>query len=218
VNAPARRTARGAGPPRPRRARSTTSRVNYQRRPRWRRRAIVVALLGAGLAIGLSRIDVEKAIREITLPLQHEDIIRQQAREKDLDPALVAAVIYAESRFREQESKAGAIGLMQITPKTAHYIERLSGGQTFVTSDLNDPQINISYGCYYLRHLLDRYGQNQVAALAAYNAGTTNVDAWGGADLTLDTIRFQETRAYVEEVMSKRDDYASKYSRELGLP
>ena len=178
---------------------------------------MLVAILGAGIAVAVSRIDVEKAIREITLPLQHEDIIRQQANDKNLDPALVAAVIYAESRFRVQESNAGAIGLMQITPKTAHYIERLSGGTTFVTSDLADPQINISYGCYYLRHLLDRYDQNEVAALAAYNAGTSNVDAWGGSDLTLDAIRFSETRAYVEEVMGKRDDYASSYRSELGL-
>jgi soluble lytic murein transglycosylase len=184
---------------------------------KWRRRALLVAILGAGIAVAVSRIDVEKAIREITLPLQHEDIIRQQANDKNLDPALVAAVIYAESRFRVQESNAGAIGLMQITPKTAHYIERLSGGTTFVTSDLADPQINISYGCYYLRHLLDRYDQNEVAALAAYNAGTSNVDAWGGSDLTLDAIRFSETRAYVEEVMGKRDDYASSYRSELGL-
>jgi soluble lytic murein transglycosylase len=191
--------------------------VTYSRRARWRWRALVVAILGAGLAIGLSRIDFEKAIREITLPLQHEDIIRQQAAEKNLDPALVAAVIYAESRFREQESNAGAMGLMQITPKTAHYIERLSGGETFVISDLAIPQINISYGCYYLRHLLDRYDQNEVAALAGYNAGTSNVDAWGGSALTLDGIHFPETRAYVEEVMSKRDDYASKYPKELGL-
>ncbi len=197
--------------------RPSPARVTHSRRVKWRRRALVVAILGAGLAIGLSRIDVEKAIQEITLPLQHEDIIRQQAHEKNLDPALVAAVIYAESRFRDQESNAGAIGLMQVTPKTAHYIERLSGGTTFVTSDLTDPQINISYGCYYLRHLLDHYGDNEVAALAAYNAGTSNVDAWGGSAVTLDRIRFSETRAYVEEVMSKRDDYASKYRSELGL-
>jgi peptidoglycan lytic transglycosylase len=183
----------------------------------WRRRAIAAVILGAGVAFLLTRGDVQRAIREITLPLQHEDIIRQQAAEKNLDPALVAAVIYSESRFREQESSAGAIGLMQITPRTAQEIEHLSGGTTFVTSDLADPQINISYGCYYLRHLLDHYGGNEVAALAAYNAGITNVDSWGGADLALADIRFPETRAYVEEVLDKRDDYASNYSSELGL-
>jgi soluble lytic murein transglycosylase len=178
---------------------------------------VVAVILGAGIAIVLSQVNVERAIQELTLPLQHEDIIRQQAAEKDLDPALIAAVIYSESKFRDQESSAGAIGLMQITPSTARYIERLSGGTTFRTSDLNDPQINISYGCYLLRHFLDRYGGNTVAALAAYNAGPANVDSWGGHELQLSDIKFPETRAYVEEVLSKRNDYASKYADDLGL-
>jgi soluble lytic murein transglycosylase len=178
---------------------------------------VVAAVLGAGIAVALSQIDFQRAIQELTLPLQHEDIIRQQAADKDLDPALIAAVIYSESKFRDQESAAGAIGLMQITPQTADYIERLSGGTTFKTSDLNDPQINISYGSYLLRRFLDRYGGNTIAALAAYNAGPGNVDAWGGPALQLGDIGFPETRAYVEEVLSKRDEYASKYKSELGL-
>ncbi len=175
------------------------------------------AAIGAGAAIGISRIDFEKALREITLPLRHDDIIRQQAAEKDLDPALIAAVIYAESRFRDQESRAGALGLMQITPQTAAVIARLSGGTEFVTGDLSDPEINIRYGSYYLRYLLNRYRGNELAALAAYNAGTGNVDRWGGADLGLDAIRFPETRAYVEEVLDKRQEYRDKYADDLGL-
>jgi len=70
-------------------------------------------------------------VRELTLPLRHEDIIRQQAREKGLDPALIAGVIYEESRFRDQTSHAGARGLMQITPATARFIARDSGGTAF---------------------------------------------------------------------------------------
>ena len=186
------------------------------RRRRWIWLA-VAALLGVGIAVGISRIDVEKAIRELTLPLQHDDIIRQQAAEKNLDPALIAAVIYAESRFRDQESHAGALGLMQITPETARLIERLSGGTTFVTADLSDPEINISYGSYYLRYLLNRYDGNEVAALAAYNAGTTNVDRWGGSGLQESDIGFPETRAYVEEVQQKQQDYRDQYSADLGL-
>jgi soluble lytic murein transglycosylase len=191
------------------------SRAQYRRR-RWAWIAIAAAL-GVGLAIGLSRVDLQKAIREITLPLQHDDIIRQQAAEKDLDPAMVAAVIYAESRFRDQESHAGARGLMQITPQTAHLIERLSGGTSFVTSDLSDPEINISYGSYFLRYLLDRYDGNEVAALAAYNAGSGNVDEWGGSNLQIADIKFPETRAYVEEVLDKRQDYHDAYASELGI-
>jgi soluble lytic murein transglycosylase len=188
-------------------------------KPRHRRWAwlLVAAALGVGVGIGISQIDVQKAIRELTLPLQHDDIIRQQATEKNLDPAMIAAVIYAESRFRDQESHAGARGLMQITPQTAQLIERLSGGTTFVTSDLSDPEINIRYGSYYLRYLLDRYDGNEVAALAAYNAGIGNADRWGGRDLTVADIRYPETRAYVEEVLDKRQEYRDKYAEDLGL-
>ena len=175
------------------------------------------ALIGIGAAIAVSRVDFEKALREITLPLRHDDVIRQQAADKDLDPALIAAVIYAESRFRNQESHAGALGLMQITPQTAAVIAHLSGGTEFETGDLSDAEINIRYGSYYLRYLLDRYHGNEVAALAAYNAGTGNVDRWGGAELGLDGIRFPETQAYVDQVLEKRQDYRDNYADDLGL-
>jgi soluble lytic murein transglycosylase len=199
-------------------ARSTRRPTRAQvRRRRWGW-LVIAGVLGIGIAIGISRIDVERAIRELTLPLQHDDIIRQQAADKDLDPSLIAAVIYAESRFRDQESHAGALGLMQITPQTARAIERLSGGTTFVISDLSDPEINIRYGSYYLRYLLDRYDGDEVAALAAYNAGTGNVDQWGGADLGVDDIQFPETRAYVQEVLNKREEYRDEYAQDLGLP
>jgi soluble lytic murein transglycosylase len=180
-------------------------------------RVLLAALAGGVVAVVIAHFDVGDAIKELTLPLRHEDIIRQQAADKDVDPALIAAVIYSESRFVDQKSSAGALGLMQITPDTANLIEKLSGGTTFVTSDLADPDINIRYGTYFLHYLLTRYGGNQVAALAAYNAGTTNVDSWGGSSLTLGGIRFPETRAYVEEVLDKREDYARKYAAELGL-
>ena len=177
--------------------------------------AVVAAGLIAGIALGLVG-KVDKAIQELTLPLRHEDIIRQQAGEKGLDPALVAAVIYSESRFRDQTSHAGARGLMQITPATALDIADRSEAQTFVLKDLGDPQINISYGTYHLRDLFEQYDDNEVAALAAYNAGSGNVDKWGGGDLELDDIEFPETRAYVEVVLEKQDEYRDRYSRELG--
>jgi soluble lytic murein transglycosylase len=163
------------------------------------------------------------AVRELTLPLRHEDIIRQQAAAKRLDPSLVAAVIYTESRFRDQTSHAGARGLMQITPDTARYIARLSGGTSFEQGDLATPQINISYGTYYLRYLLDRYGGNEVLALAAYNGGEGNVDRWvaqaqtAERSLTAQAIPFAETRGYVREVLDARESYRRRYAAELGL-
>ena len=153
----------------------------------------------------------------MTLPLRHDDIIRQQAEEKDVPADLIAGVIYEESRFRDQTSEAGARGLMQITPDTADTIEKLSGGSTFEYDDLADPDLNIRYGTFYLRHLLDRYDDNEAAALAAYNAGPGNADAWGGGDLEVDDIEFEETRDYVENVLERRDEYRKNRADELGL-
>jgi soluble lytic murein transglycosylase len=163
------------------------------------------------------------AVKEIALPLRHEDIIRQQARDKNLDPSLIAAVIYAESKFRDQTSPAGAKGLMQILPATAHDIAQRSGGVRFSEDDLATPQVNIAYGSYYLRYLLDRYGDNDVLAIAAYNAGETNVDRWvvnarqGDRAFTLAEIPFAETRVYVTRVLAAREDYRKTYRSELGL-
>jgi soluble lytic murein transglycosylase len=158
----------------------------------------------------------KKTIREVTLPLRHEDIIRQQARDKGVDASLIAAVIYAESKFEDRTSNAGARGLMQITPDTAKTIEKLSGGTTFVFDDLANPELNIRYGTFYLRHLLSRYGGNEAAALAAYNAGPGKADAWGGGALTVARIAIPETRAYVETVLAKQREYRRTYARELG--
>jgi len=158
----------------------------------------------------------DKAVKEFSLPLRHEDVIRQQAAEKGVDAALIAAVIYSESKFSDQESSAGARGLMQITPEAAKFIEKQSGGTTFKLEDLSDPEINIRYGTFLLHELLERYEGDEAAALAAYNAGPGNADKWGGADLKVEDIPFPETRAYVEEVLEKRDEYRQKYAKELG--
>jgi soluble lytic murein transglycosylase len=184
-----------------------------------RRRAAwggVAVLLGLGVAFLIASGSFDHAIKELTLPLRHEDVIRQQAREKDVDAALIAAVIYSESKFADQESSAGARGLMQITPEAAKFIEKQSGGTTFKLSDLSDPEINIRYGTFLLHELLERYDGDVAAALAAYNAGPGNADKWGGAGLSVDEIPFPETRAYVEEVLQKQKEYRQKYARELG--
>ena len=199
------------------------SRVALRRR---RRRRVTLMLGVALLAAVAATVVVPRlpdVVRELSLPLAHEDIIRQQASAKELDPSLLAAVIFAESRFRDATSHAGARGLMQITPGTARYIARLSGGTQFRQGDLATPQINISYGAYYLRYLLGRYGDNTVLALAAYNAGEGNVDRWiadarmSQRAFVIEKIPFAETREYVTRVLDARQGYRDKYSRELGL-
>jgi soluble lytic murein transglycosylase len=192
-----------------------------KRRARRRRRLglLVVALLVGTVAVAgaLAATGVfDKALQELTLPLRHEDIIRQQAREKDVDAALIAAVIYSESKFVDQTSSAGARGLMQLTPEAALEVKRLSEGSEFTLNDLADPEINIRYGTFLLRELLERFDGDEAAALAAYNAGPSNAEEWGGSDLTVGEIPFPETRAYVEEVLEKRNEYRLEYGAELG--
>ena len=147
-------------------------------------------------------------------PLEYEHIVRGHARQYDLDPALVAAVIYSESKFdADAESSSGAIGLMQLLPDTAMGIATFTEGSRFEVDDLYDPEINVRYGSFYLRRLLRKY-EDERLALAAYNAGQANVDEWiseGGE------IRFAETREYVEDVLEARVVYARVYEDELGL-
>jgi soluble lytic murein transglycosylase len=190
-----------------------------KRKARGRRRLLIgAAAVGVGVIAGAMVVSgqFDKAIQELTLPLRHEDIIRQQAEEKEVDASLIAAVIYSESKFSDATSSAGARGLMQITPEAANEIERLSGGTSFRLSDLSDPEINIRYGTFLLRELLDRFDQDEAAALSAYNAGPSHAEEWGGSELQVEEIPFPETRAYVEEVLDKREEYRDEYDEELG--
>lgn len=180
-------------------------------------RVLLGLVVAGGIALVISRIDLGEAIREVTLPLRHDDVIVQQAERFDIDPALIAAVIKQESDFRDQTSSAGARGLMQITPETADTIETLSGGETFVYEDLADPELNIRYGTFYLDHLLERFVGNEIAALAGYNGGPENAAAWGGSALELNDVAFPETREYVESVLELRQQYRDNYAEELGL-
>jgi len=176
----------------------------------------LVVVFGLLVGVLVANGTFDKAIKELTLPLEHEDIIRRQAKEKGVDAALIAAVIDTESKFSDAESSAGARGLMQITPAAAKFIEKQSGGTTFKLSDLSNPEINIRYGTFLLKELLERYEGDVVAALAAYNAGPGNADKWGGSGLRVEDIPFPETRAYVETVLERQKEYRDQYASELG--
>jgi soluble lytic murein transglycosylase len=183
----------------------------------------IVAIAATGLLVAIVVSVFDQAVHNRVLPLSDAAIIRSQAAKKHLDPALIAAVIYAESKFEPRPSSAGAQGLMQILPQTAYYLAHLSGGKRFTAADLARPEINVAYGSYYLRYLLDHYGGNEMLAVAAYNGGLANVDRWEaraltqGATLTIEGIPFPETREYVQRVLSAQRQYRSTYPRELGL-
>jgi peptidoglycan lytic transglycosylase len=176
--------------------------------------AAVSVLVVAGVAAWVVEAEPDWYLRA-RYQLEYEHILRAHARNYDLDPALLAAVVYAESRFDpDVESAAGAVGLMQLLPETAKGIALRTGGERFVVADLRDPEINVRYGSWYLDHLRGRYDGDLRLALAAYHAGQGNVDEWqraGGG------IEFPETRAYVDEVERVRRVYASAYPEELGL-
>lgn len=175
--------------------------------------AISVALLAfAGAAAWVVDAEPDWYLRT-RYPLEYEHIVRAHARSYDLDPTLLAAVIYAESRFDPNvESPAGAVGLMQLLPETAEGIAVRTGGTRFVVADLRDPEINVRYGSWYLDHLRDHYRGDLRLTLAAYHAGQGNVDRWleEGSG-----IAFPETRDYVDEVERVRRVYAKAYPDEL---
>jgi peptidoglycan lytic transglycosylase len=147
-------------------------------------------------------------------PLRYATIVRVHARENHIDPALLAAVIESESKFDPNaHSQAGAVGLMQLTPSTAKGIAQFTHGTRFRVSDLTNPDINVRYGAWYLRHLLDRYQDDERLALAAYNAGEDNVDRWRQEHLG---IQFSETRQYVDKVERLKKIYRRAYASALG--
>jgi soluble lytic murein transglycosylase len=180
-----------------------------------RRLTLVAAVLAAGIGafVYLQRTEPPWWAR-LWFPLKYAPVVRSGAATERLDPALLAAVIEEESKFNAHaKSRTGALGLMQLQPATARGIAIRTHGSKFVTSDLYDPQINVSYGAWYLRHLLDKY-RNETNALAAYNAGQENVDRWLANG---ESIQFPETRAYVSRIERLKGIYRRAYASQLGL-
>jgi soluble lytic murein transglycosylase len=189
-----------------------------------RRLLAAVAVLGA---LGLAGFLVVRAEQpgwwvRLWYPLDYAPVVSGNARLYHLDPALVAAVIYEESQFDPKaRSGAGAIGLMQLLPDTARGIAVHTGGTKFdPATDLLDPDLNVRYGCWYLRHLRQKYGvykNGDELALAAYNAGQANVDRWIADTPAGGTVRipFPETRDYVADVNHVEALYRRAYHSEL---
>ena len=168
--------------------------------------AVVAVLLGVAGTIHFTQ---PAWYERLWHPLRYKEIVLGHARNYRLDPALLAAVIYQESKFKaDARSDRGAIGLMQLLPETAKGIAERTGGSKFRVSDLDDPEINVRYGSWYLRHLLDKYGSERLA-LAAYNAGQANVDRWRARH---QPIQFEETRDFVARVERLKKTYRHAYA------
>jgi soluble lytic murein transglycosylase len=198
--------------------------------------AVAVALTAVILFLPLMRIEEARTLAErarlmavlppwyvrLIYPLRYQPAITDAARRNGLNPALLAAVIYRESGFAADTTSAqGAVGLMQVLPSTAEEIARRSGGVQFVLRDLQQPGVNVLYGSYYLRRLLDHYHGSELQAIAAYNAGEGNVDRWAasaraaGRAFDVRAIPYGETRDYVAEVERLRAIYDRVYGAQL---
>ena len=171
----------------------------------------MLVLLAGGAFVYLQRTEPPWWAR-LWYPLRYASIVRGHAASYRLDPALVAAVIEQESKFNaDARSSTGAIGLMQLQPATAKGIALRTGGSKFVVSDLYDPEINVRYGAWYLRHLLDKY-HDERTALAAYNAGESTVDGWLREGKG---IASRSVKAYVDSVESTKTVYRHAYGSDL---
>jgi len=178
------------------------------------KKVIALVVVAAALAAAFAYVNSTEPAWYVRLryPLDYQAIVRGHSRNYQLDPALLAAVIYQESKFRAHaRSSSGAVGLMQLLPSTAEGIAVHTGGTKFRVSDLDDPEINVRYGSWYLRHLLDKYGDERTA-LAAYNAGQENVDHWRAEGKG---IEFAETRHYVKRVEHLKTLYRRGYRAQL---
>ena len=148
------------------------------------------------------------AVTIFAFPLKYKSYIRTACSAHNMNPVLVASVIHAESNFKKNSvSPKGAIGLMQIMPSTAEFIAKKMNKANY---DLYDAQTNIEMGTFYLKYLLDKFGDLKTV-LIAYNAGEGNVARWleGGAKLA--TSPYPETNAYVEKVLNGMNYYKLRF-------
>ena len=217
---------------RPRRASGpaeSITRAQAQRRRRARaarrrrRRMALWGILGTALVVllALGAWALLRGDGEISLnryPMRYEQEIRAAAAEFSLDPAYVASVVLAESSFDPQAvSSDGAIGLMQIVPSTGEWIAG-KFDEAFDVQNLYDPAVNLRYGCWYLRFLLDRYDGDMRTASTAYHQGQGRVDEWlknpeySEDGKTLSVISSSVTDTYVNRILDNYEHYQELYA------
>lgn len=172
---------------------------------------VILALFWAFFASGTL---LRWCLKNYVYPLKFKEEVFIHADSYDINRAIVFSIIKIESDFNENaESNAGAIGLMQITPTTGKYIAELIGIANF---DLKDVNTNISFGCFYLKYLLNKF-KNLETAVCSYNAGEGNVMLWltnseySDDGITLKSIPFSETREYIKNFKKTFEKYDKLY-------
>lgn len=190
-----------------------------ERRLAWRRLRVPMV---AFVVLGTGVVGCWLGLRAL-YPTPFRSFVVPAAQNVGIDPRLVYAVIRSESRFRtDAVSRAGAIGLMQITPSTGAWIARERHERNFSQAQLFDGPYNVASGTWYLAHLLVRFHGQVPLVLAAYNAGTGTVErwlsagTWNGAMADSSRIPYPETRQFVQRTISAYVMYRRMYRAESG--
>ncbi len=177
---------------------------------------IVLILIAIFAAVAVMCVD---DIERMFYQREFEEYVTKYSKEFDVPEALIYAVIRTESSFDPNaRSSVGAIGLMQLMPDTLDWLSRLLDEEQ-PTGEINDPETNIKYGTYYLRHLYNRFG-NWETAIAAYNAGHGRVTTWlknqeySDDGITLKVIPFEETKNYVNKITGNYNTYKKLYYKD----
>lgn len=153
-------------------------------------------------------------IRRNFEPIKYQKHINYYSQKFSINPDLLAALIYVESRFEaSSKSNQGAVGLMQLMPSTAMWVARKLEKKDFELDDLYDPKTNIELGSWYFSYLRKKFNGDLIKTLAAYNAGEGNVNNWLKNDwngkITVD-LPYGETDNFVKRVISTRDHYQKR--------
>jgi len=160
-----------------------------------------------------------KELLKVVYPFDYQEIILEEAKDNNLDPYLITAIIYVESGFDPQAtSRKNAKGLMQIMPRTGSWIAEELGYDDFESKDLYNPKLNIKFGAWYLDQMGKVFDYRLTLMIAAYNGGQGNINKWiregrwSGSETSINDIPFPETRQYVKKVMRTYRRYKYIYN------
>jgi len=181
------------------------------KRSRTKKAIISIAILAAIVA---GYFYLPTILGDSVFPLKYADSIKKWSKEYNEDPFLVAGILMLESGFNPQaQSPVGALGMAQIMPPTGRSIAKGVEKTDFQTSDLFDPEIAIQFCTWHIHVLKEEYGGNEVAALAAYNAGGGNADKW----LRMGLLQDPSTNSYAKKVLDYKAVYHKLYQSQLDL-
>lgn len=179
---------------------------------------LIIFIIVIFLYILINVIDIEKLIKKQMYPLAHQEYVEKYAAKYNVNKYLIYAIIKTESNFNKDAiSSQEARGLMQIMETTANEVAQKIDYNLESVDDLNNPETNIMIGTKYFSNLLDSFNQNEMLAIAAYNAGIGNVKKWISDGIinedgsNLENIPYKETNNYVRKVLRDKKIYKELY-------